>query len=93
VPDEQTATAIHIDGSPYTMDDLTFREQRQMRDVIRSLAPDNDPDQASEADIVPALILVIKQRTEASFTLEHALDFKPGDLAPPPEPAAKKAAK
>lgn len=76
-------SALYIDGEQVTMNDLTFREQRTMRDHIRALAPDGDPDNASEADIVPALIAVVKQRTDPKFTLEQALDFKPGDLERP----------
>lgn len=87
-------SALFIDGERVTMADLTFREQREMRDHIRTLSPDNDPDNAAEADIIPALIAVYKKRSDPAFTLEQALDFKPGDLeAPPTKPAAKKAAK
>jgi hypothetical protein len=89
---ESDESALYIDGEQVTMGDLTFREQRTMRDIIRNLAPDNDPDNAAEADIIPALITVWKQRTDPKFSLDDALDFKPGDLDAPPtrKPAAKK---
>lgn len=77
-------SALWIDGQAYTMDDLTFREQRQFRDFVRELAPGGDPDEAGEADIVPAMIVVVKRRTDEAFTLEQALDFKPGDVERPP---------
>lgn len=92
MPDDD-GSALFIDGEKVTMSDLTFREQREMRDHIRTLSPENDPDNAAEADIVPALIAVYKKRADPEFTLEQALDFKPGDLeAPPTKAAAKKAA-
>lgn len=76
-------SALYIDGERVTMADLTFREQRRMRDYVKELAPDGDPDNAAEADIVPALIAVVKQRTDPGFSLEQAQDFKPGDLERP----------
>ena len=91
------APAIYVDGQPYTIDDLTFREQRQMREFVKQLAPAEDVarsiEDASDADYIPAVIAVIKQRTDEDFTLEQALDFKPTDLeGPPTKPAAKKRA-
>lgn len=75
---------IHVDGLAVSEDDLTFREQRAMRELIRQIAPQNDLDQAGDADILPALICVIKQRTDPAFTIEQALDFRPSDLEAPP---------
>jgi hypothetical protein len=80
---DQDQTALFIDGARITIDDLTYREQRDMREFVRNLAPEHDPDQAGEQDVIPALIAVVKRRTDPEFTLEQALDFKPSDLAPP----------
>lgn len=80
---------IWLEGQAYDADDLTFREQRKLRDYMRELAPNNDVEEASDADFFPALICVIKQRSEEAFTLEQALDFKESDLSGPP---TKKAA-
>jgi hypothetical protein len=77
----------YIDGEPVTADDLTFKEQRTMRDIIRNLAPDNDPEQASDADILPALITVWKQRTDPKYRLDDALAMKQSDLRRPPTKA------
>lgn len=91
--DQDQGAALYIEGEQVTMADLSFREQRRMREYIRGLAPDNDPDKASEADIVPALIAVWKARTDPAFTIDDALDWKPTDLDAPPTPAdAKKRA-
>lgn len=84
-------SALWIEGQAYTTDDLTFREQRQLRDFIRELAPDGDPDEASEADIIPAFICVVKRRETPEFTLDQAQDFKPGDVERPPTRARAKA--
>lgn len=82
---------IHVDGVQAKVADLTFAEQRKMRDLTRQLAPDGDVEEAGEQDVIPALITVIKQRTDESFTLEQALTYKPADLAAPPtKPPAKK---
>lgn len=83
-------SALWLDGKPYTVDDLTFREQRKLRDLIRELAPGEDVESASEADFIPAFIAVIKQRDDPGFSVEQALDFRPADLARPQKRAAKK---
>lgn len=85
MPDDARDGALYLDGERITADDLTFREQREMRDIIRNFAPDNDPDKAIEADFVPALIYVWKKRTDKSFSLDQALDIKPADLEKPIE--------
>lgn len=90
-------SAIWIDGNPYTTDDLTFGEQRIMRDLVLKNSPEDvtDPTQAADADFIPAIITVVKARETPSFTYEDALKFKPKDLEPPErptKPAAKKKA-
>lgn len=85
--DDTEDFALHIDGQAYAVEDLSFREQRTMRDIVRGLAPENDPDQAAEADIIPALITVIKRREQPDYRVEDALEFKPSDLRPPTAPA------
>lgn len=92
VADQGDESALWIDGKPYVSDDLTFREQRQLRDYIRQLAPGGDQDEAGDADIIPALVTVIRQRDDQSFTLEQALDMRPSDVERPPtkRAAAKK---
>lgn len=86
----ETTEGIYIDGAVYTNDDLTYREQRQVRVFIQELAPDGDVDEAGEADVVPAFVCVVKRRAEPAFTLEQALDLKPTDLVAPPTKAPRK---
>lgn len=97
VPDP---TAIYIDGVPYTIDDLSYREHREMRSIVQGLVPSDgdisaDPADAAEADFIPAVITVIKRRTDPDFSVDQALEFRPKDLEPPVPPtktAAKKRA-
>lgn len=97
---------LFIDGETYTFDDLTYREQRLMREKLRELVPPEDleprigadgesyrpdvVDAASPVDYIPAFIYVIKQRTDSEFTLEQAMDFKPADLVVPAKPRPTK---
>jgi len=87
----QTEDGIYIDGAFFTVDDLTFREQREMREHTRTLAPDGDIDSAGEADLIPAFICVLRKRSDPTFTLEQALEIKPSELiAPDPPKRARK---
>lgn len=75
---------IYIDGTLYTVDDLSFREQRAMREMVRELAPEGDVELATTADALPAFLCVVKRRTDPEFTIDQALDAKPSDLQKPP---------
>lgn len=81
-----TETGLFIDGTVYTVDDLSYREQRKMRELARELAPDGELDAAGEIDLIPAMVCVLRRRTEPSFSLEQALDVKPKDLEQPVPP-------
>lgn len=81
--DDVTDGGLYIDGDFHSLATLSFREQREMRDQIKHLAPDGDVDAAGEMDILPALIYVVKRRTDPAFTIEQALDAKLADLTPP----------
>ena len=95
--DEAPDGALWIDGQPHTLDELTYREQRQLRTFVKELSdePVEGVEDVVEVDLIPAFITVIKQRTDPGFTLDQALDFKSSDLeapARPTKPAAKKRA-
>lgn len=79
---------VFVDGVKVTVADLTFGEQVKLRKFIRDLSPDGDEDEASSAEMVPALVTVVKQRTEPEFTVENALALKEADLSGPPTRAA-----
>lgn len=94
----ETTEVLVIDGEEYDLgqDDLTFGEQRALRKLVRDLAedPDLNPVEATLADFLPALVTVIKQRTDASYTVEDALGLKYEDVIQErPQKAAKPAAK
>ena len=89
---------IYIDGTGYDIDDLTFREQREFRNLFRDLVedPNADPGQGAGCDIMPVLAYIVRRRDDPEYTLERALDLKVADLLkpdPPTKPAAKRAAK
>lgn len=79
------ADGFVIDGVTYSPDDLTFREQREMRKLIREeLAenPDADIDDMALADVVPAFVYVVKKRDNPDLTLDDVLDMKLSDFIP-----------
>jgi hypothetical protein len=85
---------IYIDGKHYSPEDLTFREQREMRKVYREIMEDPaaDIDDAAFMDLLPAMTVVLKRRDDPEYTVEQALDIKAKDLLPPEEaPPTKRA--
>lgn len=91
-----TEPLIYIEGAGYDLDDLTFREQRELRTVYRQLVEDPDAEvgEAAGCDLFPVLAYMVRRRDNPEYTLEQALDLKMADLvAPPTKPAAKKPAK
>lgn len=78
-----TDTGLWVDGEHVTLDDLTFGEQHRMRKYAKELAGTDDIEDAGEIDLIPAMVCVVKQRTDKDFTLEQALEVKPKDLEPP----------
>ena len=86
---------IHIEGKGYSPDDLTFREQREMRKLYRDLIEDSQADiaEAANMDFVPILVYLVRRRDEPEYTLEQALDLRITDLlapVPPTKPARSK---
>lgn len=93
-----------IDGQKYTVDDLTFREHREMRKAIRDALEDPDADlgDAPISEFYLALIFIIRRRENAELTIEDALDWKLNDFlrpvsqnghSPDPTKSARKPAK
>jgi len=76
---------IHIEGRGYSPDDLTFREQREMRTLYRELMGDPAADiaEAANMDFIPILAFIVRRRDDAAYTLEQALDMKIADLLEP----------
>ena len=86
---------IFIEGAAYTPDDLTFREQREMRDIYRNMMGDPAADLANAAnmDFLPVLAYLVRRRDDPEYTLERALDLKIADLVTPPPTKPKRAAR
>jgi hypothetical protein len=82
---ESGVLKFHVDGKPFEYDDLTYREKREARRIVRELA--DDPTlrwfQADPEDQGPAMIFVVRQRTDPAFTLDMALDSKDEDYWKP----------
>lgn len=85
-----TDAGIWMDGETVTVDDLTFKERRQMRAYALDLAGGDDGE-ILEDDMLVGMICVVKQRTQPDFTLEDASLVKPKDLVPPADPPTRKA--
>lgn len=75
---------ITLDGETYSADELTFREQREMRKLVRELVedPKADMEEVSIMDVLPVLAFIVIHRTKPEFTLEEALDMKISDILP-----------
>lgn len=85
--DDDDAGKIYIDGDPYTVDDLTFRERRLMRKTVIELNEDDPSFDIGLADpvndTIPAFVWVIKRRADPDYPMDKVLDLKPVDLDPP----------
>jgi len=94
-----TEPLIYLEGTGYDLDDLTFREQRELRARYRELMedPNADPGDAANCDLLPILVFMVRRRDDPAFTLDQALDLKIEDIvtppADPPTRPAKRAAK
>lgn len=78
----ETEQDIVVDGEPVELDDLSFKEQRELRDVIRGLTgnADVDLDDVDVMDFLPAVVFVFKKRDDPSYTLDQALELKSKDV-------------
>jgi hypothetical protein len=74
---------LRICGKVYDSNDMTFREEREVRAIVREhLVPDPDVDFEDMAmgDILPAFCLVLRRRDDPEFTLDDALELKQRDV-------------
>lgn len=90
---------FNVDGTDYTLDDLTYGEQREVRRLVRELSEDPNAEiiPADPMDRAPAMVCVIRRRDNPEYTIEEAQEVKPGDVwrevkAERPTRAAKAAA-
>lgn len=82
-----------INGVLYGPDDLTFREQREMRTLIRANAedPKAEINDMALADVVPPFVFVVMKRDNPDLKFDEVLDMKLSDFVPEDEPAAAEA--
>lgn len=79
-----------INGKVYNPDTLTFREQREMKRILREDMFDGDlPEDIGMADTTPAMVLVLVHRDNPKYTLDEALDLVPAEILLTKEAAAK----
>lgn len=75
---------FRLDGEVYNVAaDFTFKESREYREIVRDLTgdPTIQPIEAPAQDRLPAMVTVIKRRTDPDYTPEQALeDYKFDDL-------------
>lgn len=88
---------LFINDREIVEDDLTFREKREMRRVIREELMDDPNAEISDAytdDFYLALIYIVLKRDKPDMAVEEALDLKLSDFlkpVPPTKAAAKRA--
>lgn len=82
---------LRINGKVYDSNDLTWREEREVRQIVREhlLAEGIDEEDLTVGDILPAVVFVLHRRDNAQFTLDEALDLKPRDVVLEDEDEAK----
>lgn len=75
---------LAVDGDTYTMDDLTFRERKEVRRLARALDgnADIELDDVMVDDLLVAMVTVIKRRTSPEYTTDEAMDIRPADIVP-----------
>lgn len=79
---------IPVDGEFYNADDLTGKEQRDLRQALRELTGNEtatlsaflELGMVDDFDYVCGMTYVIKKRTNDKYTLDDALELKPADV-------------
>lgn len=86
MPDDVLTLAI--DGQTYTMDDLTFRERKEVRRLARELdgSPDAELEDIMVDDLIVAMVTAIKRRGNPEYTTDEAMDIRPTDIVPESRP-------
>lgn len=86
---------LRINGVVYDPSDMTFREQREMRRIVREeLMPDEDDidfEGLTLSDLIPAMAVVLVRRDNPQYTLDEALDLKLKEVYVTEDDAAVKA--
>lgn len=82
MPDD--VLTLTVDGDTYTMDDLKFRERKEVRRLARDLhgSADADLDDIMVDDLIVAMVTVIKRRANPEYTIDEAMEIRPADIVP-----------
>lgn len=85
-----TETTVHVDGDAVTIDQMTFRERREVRRLAVELSEDPTGEDYTVDDAVMAMVAVVKRRRDPAFDAETLLDEAPDTYltAPPTSPKA-----
>lgn len=78
---------VEVDGEGgYKLDELTFREQREVRGLIRELTGDGGMEvvEAANMDFIPAIVTVVRRRGDANYSLDQALEEHAEIVEPTP---------
>ena len=65
------------------LDDLTFREQLELRKHVRDLVGEDEMDDPPITAVIPVAYFLIKRRDDDKFTLDQALEMKWADVRRP----------
>lgn len=73
---------LRVNGHVFDPEDMTFREQHQMRSLVKEMMddPDVDFEQLALSDLLPAMVTVFMRREDPKYTLDAALDLKFRDV-------------
>lgn len=80
--EQQAEQDIVVDGDPVDLEDLSFAEERELRQVIRGLSGNAtvDLDDTDLMDFLPAIVYVFKKRNDPKYELDEALKLKRKDV-------------
>lgn len=71
-----------ICGQVYDPEDMTFREERHVRDTIKELTGEDHiiEDDLHLGDLFVATAYVLRRRDDPEFTIDQALDLKRSEI-------------
>lgn len=81
-----TDDGLVINGKLHRVEELTFREQRELRKLVRELAEDAeaDLDAMPLMDVMPAFVYVVMKRDNPDLSMDDVLDMRLTDFVPTP---------
>lgn len=84
LPTDTPDDGFVINGKLHRVEDLTFREQRELRKIVRELADDSEAnlEEMAVMDVVPAFVYVVMKRDDAGLNMDDVLDMKLTDFIP-----------